>query len=147
MDFVKEQPYEIWSWINEFSDEGERDYLWINADIISALPQSVKVIIAFYSTLAPDYLITEGGGDTILARALGFQDLESAQKKLLHGREKTFRKLKTKYRTDTGFDFPGGMKLKFSDNEIIFENFLYGYGQRTSTDQFTLSNEKIEVKE
>lgn len=75
--------YEIWVTINADTDQGEVTDLHINYNIITSLPFEMKVLIAKYTTLFPDYILDRIDNEA-LAKCFGkYPTLNDVQKKLV----------------------------------------------------------------
>ena len=79
-----EREYTVFTHIHKNLKNGsEQDVVRANHELIQSLPETVKAIIARYSTFIPDYMLSDDE-QSKLAKSLGdFSSLEEAQSSLL----------------------------------------------------------------
>ena len=124
--------YTVWETLHTFSDDGEEDILIPDIEFIQSLPKPIKAIIAYYSTLIPDYLWKEDTYKAFVAALGDFSTLEKAQRKLLKG-----------HSISTAFDkgYPVLLELKETTDAILFT--CYRGWKSSVTDEFRINRNGI----
>jgi hypothetical protein len=119
--------------MHTFSDEGEDDILIPDIEFIASLPNSVKAIIAHYSTLLPDHFWKDDVYSDFVAALGDFSSLKQAQDKLL--KQYNINKLQTAFFKG----IPVGLELK-QTNDAIFFICTRGW-QDSVVDEFRISSD------
>lgn len=124
--------YTVWETLHTFSDEGESDDLLPDNELIKSLPQPIKVIIAYYSTLIPDYMWNDDTSNAFAAALGDFPSLYHAQSKLLKGHN-----IRTAFSKGT----PVSLDVKRVDDAIFFT--CHRGWNNSVTDEFRISKNGV----